>query len=107
MGMAASLVMWPGLFEQTFIVPPSQGGSIGNLALIGPVVSEMFENVGNTHSHILTSITPPAKNCERDPPPPIKFYSFQTLSENEHKYNCFVLNGSKHAYQSLACETAI
>ena len=35
MGMAASLVMWPGPFEQTY-VPPSQGGSIWNLASIGP-----------------------------------------------------------------------
>ena len=46
MGMAAILVIWPGPFEQTF-VPPSKGGSIWNLASIGPVVSEekMFENV--------------------------------------------------------------
>ena len=46
MGMAAILVMWPGPVEQTF-VPPSHGGSIWNLASIGPVVSEekMFENV--------------------------------------------------------------
>ena len=36
----------PGPFEQTF-VPLSQGGSICNLASIGPVISEekMFENV--------------------------------------------------------------
>ena len=39
MAMAAILVMWPGLFEQTFI-PPSQGGSIRNLALTGQVVLE-------------------------------------------------------------------
>ena len=39
MGMMAILVMWPGLFEQTFI-PPSHGDSIWNLASIGPVVSE-------------------------------------------------------------------
>ena len=39
MGMAAILVMWPGLFEQTF-VPPSHGGSIWNLTLIGQAVSE-------------------------------------------------------------------
>ena len=47
MGMAAILVMWPGSFEQTF-VPSSQGGSIWNLTLIGPVVSEekMFEECG-------------------------------------------------------------
>ena len=46
MGMAAILVMSPGLLEHTF-VPPPQGGSIWNLASIGPVVSEekMFENV--------------------------------------------------------------
>ena len=51
MGMAAILVMWPGPFEQTF-VPPSQGGSTWNLALIGLVVSEeMFENVDNTHTY--------------------------------------------------------
>ena len=31
MGMVAILVMWPGPFKQTF-VPPSQGGSIWNLA---------------------------------------------------------------------------
>ena len=53
MGMVASLVMWPGPFEQTF-VPPSQGGSIWTLALIGSVVSEkkMFENVDIQHTHI-------------------------------------------------------
>ena len=52
MGMEASLVMWPGPFEQTFI-PPSQGGSTWNLASIGPVVSEkMFENVDNTYIHM-------------------------------------------------------
>ena len=51
-GMAAILVMWPGPFEQT-LVPPSQGGSIWNLASIGPVVSEekMFENVDIKHTH--------------------------------------------------------
>ena len=56
MGMVAILVMWPGPFEQTF-VPPSQGGSIWNLASIGPVVSEekMFENVDNIHTHIWTT----------------------------------------------------
>ena len=44
MGMAAFLVMWPGPFEQTF-VPLFLGGSIWNMTLIGPVVSEekMFE----------------------------------------------------------------
>ena len=47
MGMAAILVMWPGLFEQTF-VPPSHGDFIWNLASIGPVVSEekMFKECG-------------------------------------------------------------
>ena len=39
MGMAAILVMWPGLFEQTFL-PPSHGDSIWNLASIGSVISE-------------------------------------------------------------------
>ena len=55
MGMAAILVMWPGPFEQTFI-PLSQGGSIWNLASIGPMVSEekTFENVDNIHTHIHT-----------------------------------------------------
>ena len=49
MGMAA--ILWPGLFEQTF-VPPSQGGSTWNLASIGQVVSEeMFENVDNIHTY--------------------------------------------------------
>ena len=39
MGMAAILVMWPGPFEQTFI-PPSHGGSIWTLTLIGHAVFE-------------------------------------------------------------------
>ena len=54
MGMAANLVMWPVPVEQTF-VPPSHGGSIWNLTLISPVVSEekMFENV-DIHTHIHT-----------------------------------------------------
>ena len=39
MGMVAMMVMWPEPFEQTF-VPPSYGGSIWNLTLTGPVVSE-------------------------------------------------------------------
>ena len=43
MVMVAILVMWPGLFEQTF-VPPSHKSSIWNLTLSGPVVSEeMFK----------------------------------------------------------------
>ena len=47
MGVAAILVMWPGCREQNF-VPPSQGGSTLNLALIGQAVSEkkMFEHCG-------------------------------------------------------------
>ena len=47
MGMAAILVMGPGLSEQTSI-PPSHGDSIWNLASIGPVVSEeeMFKECG-------------------------------------------------------------
>ena len=56
MGMAAILVMWPGPFEQT-LIPPSQRGSIWNLASISPVVSaeKMFENVDNkTHIYIPT-----------------------------------------------------
>ena len=39
MGVVAILVMWPGLFEQTFVTP-SHGGSIWNLTLIGQAVSE-------------------------------------------------------------------
>ena len=40
------LVMWPRSREQTY-VPPIQGGSTQNLALIGQAVSEkkLFENV--------------------------------------------------------------
>ena len=47
MGVAAFLVMWPGPFEQNF-VPPSHGGSIWNLTLIGQAVSEekMFKKCG-------------------------------------------------------------
>ena len=46
MGMAAILVMWPGPFQQIFI-PPSHGGPIWNLTLIGTVVSEeMFKECG-------------------------------------------------------------
>ena len=47
MGMVAILVMLPGLFEQNF-VPPSHGGSIWNLTLIGLAVSEdkMFKECG-------------------------------------------------------------
>ena len=56
MSMAATLVMWPEPVEQTFI-PPSHGGSVWNLTLIGPVVSEekMFENVDNIHTYIQTT----------------------------------------------------
>ena len=47
MGMAATLVMWPGLFEKQ-IVPPSHRSSIWNFTLIGPVVSDdkMFKKCG-------------------------------------------------------------
>ena len=47
MDMAVILIMWPGPFEQTF-VPPSHGGSIWNLTLIGQAVSEekMFKGCG-------------------------------------------------------------
>ena len=47
MGMAATLVMWPGPFEKTF-VPPSHKSSTWNLTLIGSVVSEkkMFKECG-------------------------------------------------------------
>ena len=47
LGMAAILVMWPGLFEQTFF-PPSHRSPVWNLTLIGPVVSEekMFKERG-------------------------------------------------------------
>ena len=39
MGMAATLVMWPGPFEQLF-VPPTPEGYIWNLVTICPVVSK-------------------------------------------------------------------
>ena len=47
MGVAAILIMWPICLEQTF-VPPTHGGSIWNLASIGPGVLEkkIFENGG-------------------------------------------------------------
>ena len=46
MSMVATLVMWPGPFEQNFFFL-THGGSIWNLASTGPVASEekMFENV--------------------------------------------------------------
>ena len=44
MGMVAILVMWLRPLEQTF-VPPSHGGSIWNLTLIGPVVSVEMLNI--------------------------------------------------------------
>ena len=51
MGMAASLVMWPGTHMQNF-VSPSHGGSTWNLTSIGPVVPEekTFENVNTRHT---------------------------------------------------------
>ena len=39
MGMAAILVMWPGPFEQLFVLP-IPGGYIWNFVTIGLVVSE-------------------------------------------------------------------
>ena len=47
MGVATIFIMWPGPFEQNF-VPPSHGGSIWNLTLIGQAVSEekMFKECG-------------------------------------------------------------
>ena len=53
MGMPTILVIWPKPFEQSF-VPLYQGGSIWNLASVGPWVSEekVFENVDNIHIHI-------------------------------------------------------
>ena len=62
MGMVAILVMWPWPFEQTF-VPPSHGGAIWNLTLIGPVVSEekMFKECGQgtttTEAHLSYKLT--------------------------------------------------
>ena len=57
MGMAAILVTWPGLFEQTF-VPPSHGDSIWNLASNGPVVSEekMFKECGRRTDRQTTEV---------------------------------------------------
>ena len=50
MDMAAILVMRPGLFMYTLVLP-SYRCSISNLALIGPAVSEekIFEYFGNIH----------------------------------------------------------
>ena len=46
-GMVVILVMWPGPFKHSF-VPPSHGGSVRNLTLIGQAVSEekMFKECG-------------------------------------------------------------
>ena len=46
MDIVASLVMWPGPFEDAF-VPPFQGGSTWNLASISLVVIEekKFKNI--------------------------------------------------------------
>ena len=53
MGMVAILVIWPGLFEQTFF-PPSQRSSKWNLTLIGLVVSEekMFKECGRRRTTV-------------------------------------------------------
>ena len=47
MGMAAILVIWAESFEQSFF-PPSHGGFIWNLTLIGQAVSDekMFKECG-------------------------------------------------------------
>ena len=46
MNMAATLVMWPGPFEQAFVILP-QGGSTWNLASVGLMVIEekKFKNI--------------------------------------------------------------
>ena len=68
MGMAAILVTWPGPFEQT-LVPPSTW----NLASIGPVVSEMFENVDIhtypriTEAYLYYKLTSGTKVAESEP----------------------------------------
>ena len=51
------MVIWPRPFEQNFF-PPTHGGSIWNLASIGPVVSEekMFENVDDADNRGLPII---------------------------------------------------
>ena len=63
-GMAAILVIWPGPFEQTFI-PPSHGGSILNLTLIGQAVSEekMFKECGlrTTEAYLSNKLTNESK----------------------------------------------
>ena len=50
--MEAILVMWPVPVEQTVVVS-SHEGSIRNLTLIGPAVSEekLFKNVVSTTTH--------------------------------------------------------
>ena len=75
-GMAATLVLWPGPREQTF-VPPSHGCSTWNLTPNGLVVSEekMFENVDRrqkTDYRLQTTTTETShttnKTCVREPP---------------------------------------
>ena len=46
MGMVTILVLWPKLFEKTY-VPTSQGHSIWNLASVGQVViaENQFKNI--------------------------------------------------------------
>ena len=52
MGMAAILVMWPRCSEQT-CSPPTQWGSICNLGLISPMVSEkMSEKFSPVWVHV-------------------------------------------------------
>ena len=65
MGVVAILVMWSRCCEQNF-VPPTQGGSTLNLALINQAVSEkMFEHCERRttdHGYTISSPMSPAKN---------------------------------------------
>ena len=57
MGMTVILVKWPRSPEHTF-VPPIHGGSIWNLALIGPAISEekMFKECGRLIVLAITAV---------------------------------------------------
>ena len=48
MGLAAIMIMWPRCVVQTFVPPAHEAGSIWNLALTDPVISEekTFEECG-------------------------------------------------------------
>ena len=65
MSVVAILVMWPRCCEQNF-VPPTQGGSTLNMALISQVVSEkMFEHCERQttdHGYTISSPMSRAKN---------------------------------------------